>query len=87
MLGRTSVGPGRKKRPKPRGALEEPGGQAGEGAGVLDTVLDTLATDLRERLLAGAGEEGGHVVASGTPAEVAMSAKSRTAPYLASYLA
>jgi excinuclease ABC subunit A len=34
----------------------------------------------------GAGEEGGHVVASGTPAEVARAAKSRTAPYLARFL-
>jgi excinuclease ABC subunit A len=35
----------------------------------------------------GAGEEGGHVVAAGTPAEVARSAESRTAPYLARFLA
>ncbi len=35
----------------------------------------------------GAGEEGGQVVASGTPAEVARSRKSRTAPYLSRYLA
>jgi excinuclease ABC subunit A len=34
----------------------------------------------------GAGEEGGHVVASGPPAEVARSRESRTAPYLARYL-
>jgi excinuclease ABC subunit A len=34
----------------------------------------------------GAGEEGGKVVASGTPAEVSKKAKSRTAPYLAKYL-
>lgn len=34
----------------------------------------------------GAGEEGGRVVASGTPAEVARSAESRTAPYLARFL-
>ena len=31
----------------------------------------------------GAGEEGGHVVASGTPAEVSNASASRTAPYLA----
>ncbi len=31
----------------------------------------------------GAGEEGGHVVASGTPADVARARNSRTAPYLA----
>ena len=31
----------------------------------------------------GAGEEGGHLVACGTPAEVAKAANSRTAPYLA----
>jgi excinuclease ABC subunit A len=31
----------------------------------------------------GAGEEGGRVVAAGPPAEVATSAGSRTAPYLA----
>jgi len=31
----------------------------------------------------GAGDEGGRIVASGTPAEVARSAESRTAPYLA----
>jgi excinuclease ABC subunit A len=31
----------------------------------------------------GAGEEGGRVVAAGPPAEVARSAGSRTAPYLA----
>jgi excinuclease ABC subunit A len=34
----------------------------------------------------GAGEEGGHVVASGTPAEVSKAPKSRTAPYLARFL-
>ena len=34
----------------------------------------------------GAGEEGGRVVASGTPAEVAQLAASRTAPYLARFL-
>jgi excinuclease ABC subunit A len=34
----------------------------------------------------GAGEEGGRVVASGTPADVAASSASRTAPYLASSL-
>ncbi len=35
----------------------------------------------------GAGDEGGRVVASGTPAEVARSPESRTAPYLARFLA
>jgi excinuclease ABC subunit A len=30
----------------------------------------------------GAGEEGGHIVAFGTPEEVAASARSVTAPYL-----
>ena len=34
----------------------------------------------------GAGDEGGAVVATGSPAEVARSAKSRTAPYLAAFL-
>ncbi|MDX6382473.1 MAG: excinuclease subunit [Blastocatellia bacterium] len=34
----------------------------------------------------GAGEEGGQVVASGTPAEIAKSSVSRTAPYLARFL-
>jgi excinuclease ABC subunit A len=34
----------------------------------------------------GAGEEGGHIVAAGTPAVVAGSAGSRTAPYLARFL-
>jgi excinuclease ABC subunit A len=34
----------------------------------------------------GAGEEGGRVVVSGTPAEVARSSESRTAPYLARFL-
>jgi len=34
----------------------------------------------------GAGDEGGHVVASGVPAEVARNARSRTAPYLARWL-
>jgi len=34
----------------------------------------------------GAGEEGGHIVAAGTPAVVADSAVSRTAPYLARFL-
>ena len=34
----------------------------------------------------GAGEEGGRVVASGAPAEVAGSSESRTAPYLAGFL-
>jgi excinuclease ABC subunit A len=35
----------------------------------------------------GAGEEGGRVVTAGPPAEVARAAKSRTAPYLAAFLA
>ncbi len=35
----------------------------------------------------GAGEDGGHVVATGKPAEVARAARSRTAPYLARFLA
>jgi excinuclease ABC subunit A len=35
----------------------------------------------------GAGAEGGRVVASGTPGEVAVSPESRTAPYLANLLA
>jgi len=35
----------------------------------------------------GAGEEGGRIVAAGPPAEVAASAASRTAPYLARFLA
>ena len=35
----------------------------------------------------GAGEEGGHVVAAGPPADVAKSKESRTAVYLARYLA
>ena len=35
----------------------------------------------------GAGDEGGHVVASGPPAEIASNRKSRTAPYLARWLA
>ncbi|SHI72273.1 excinuclease ABC subunit A [Hymenobacter daecheongensis DSM 21074] len=35
----------------------------------------------------GAGEEGGHVVAAGPPATVAKATKSRTAPYLARFLA
>jgi len=34
----------------------------------------------------GAGEEGGRVVATGTPAEVSDIAKSRTAPYLARWV-
>jgi excinuclease ABC subunit A len=34
----------------------------------------------------GAGEEGGRVVVSGTPAEVSRSPESRTAPYLARFL-
>jgi excinuclease ABC subunit A len=34
----------------------------------------------------GAGEEGGHVVAAGPPAELARSPESRTAPYLARFL-
>ena len=33
----------------------------------------------------GAGDEGGRIVASGTPAQVAKAARSRTAPYLARY--
>jgi Excinuclease ATPase subunit len=33
----------------------------------------------------GAGEEGGRIVAAGTPREVAKSRLSRTAPYLARY--
>ncbi len=35
----------------------------------------------------GAGEEGGHVVAAGTPEHVARSPESRTAPFLARFLA
>jgi excinuclease ABC subunit A len=35
----------------------------------------------------GAGEEGGHIVASGTPLEVQAASRSRTAPYLARFLA
>ena len=35
----------------------------------------------------GAGEEGGHVVASGSPSDVATAKRSRTAPYLARFLA
>jgi excinuclease ABC subunit A len=35
----------------------------------------------------GAGEEGGHIVAAGPPAEVARSKASRTAPFLARFLA
>ena len=35
----------------------------------------------------GAGDEGGQVVAAGVPAQVAASRKSRTAPYLARFLA
>lgn len=34
----------------------------------------------------GAGEEGGRVVASGTPADIAKVSQSRTAPYLARFL-
>jgi excinuclease ABC subunit A len=34
----------------------------------------------------GAGDAGGHVVASGPPAQVAVSSESRTAPYLARFL-
>ena len=34
----------------------------------------------------GAGDEGGRIVAAGTPREVAAAAESRTAPYLAGYL-
>ena len=35
----------------------------------------------------GAGDEGGHLVAAGPPAEVARAARSRTAPYLLRSLA
>jgi excinuclease ABC subunit A len=35
----------------------------------------------------GAGDEGGHVVAAGTPADVAASPASRTAPFLARVVA
>ena len=34
----------------------------------------------------GAGDEGGRIVASGTPAEVARASESRTAPYLARFV-
>ncbi|HEY8311570.1 MAG TPA: hypothetical protein VIG47_13485, partial [Gemmatimonadaceae bacterium] len=34
----------------------------------------------------GAGEDGGRIVAAGTPVQVASSATSRTAPYLARFL-
>jgi excinuclease ABC subunit A len=33
----------------------------------------------------GAGDEGGYVVAAGTPAELQKASRSRTAPYLAKY--
>jgi excinuclease ABC subunit A len=33
----------------------------------------------------GAGDEGGRVVAAGTPSDLAKVSKSRTGPYLASY--
>ena len=35
----------------------------------------------------GAGEEGGRIVAAGTPAELSKTPASRTAPYLARFLA
>jgi excinuclease ABC subunit A len=35
----------------------------------------------------GAGDEGGRIVASGSPEEVAKAAGSRTAPYLARFMA
>jgi excinuclease ABC subunit A len=35
----------------------------------------------------GAGDEGGRIVAAGTPAEIARVKGSRTAPYLARYMA
>ncbi|MGZ3561731.1 MAG: excinuclease ABC subunit UvrA [Vulcanimicrobiaceae bacterium] len=35
----------------------------------------------------GAGDEGGHIVASGSPAEVSKASASRTAPYLARFVA
>jgi excinuclease ABC subunit A len=35
----------------------------------------------------GAGDEGGRIVARGTPAEVARAKSSRTAPYLAEFIA
>ena len=35
----------------------------------------------------GAGDEGGRIVASGPPGEVATARESRTAPYLARFLA
>jgi hypothetical protein len=34
----------------------------------------------------GAGEDGGHVVAEGQPAEIARARRSRTAPYLARFI-
>jgi excinuclease ABC subunit A len=34
----------------------------------------------------GAGEDGGRIVATGTPREIASSTASRTAPYLARHL-
>ena len=44
------------------------------------------AADWVVELGPGAGEQGGRIVASGTPAEVARARGSRTAPYLARFL-
>lgn len=62
--------------------------EAGNTVVVVEHDLDTIATaDWVIDLGPGGGEHGGRVVAAGPPAEVAASAESATAPYLATHLA
>jgi len=62
--------------------------EAGNTVIVVEHDLQVIASsDWVIDLGPGAGDEGGQVVAVGTPAEVARTADSRTAPYLSRYLA
>jgi excinuclease ABC subunit A len=55
---------------------------------VVEHDMDVIAaSDWIIDLGPGAGDEGGRIVARGTPAEILRSPASRTAPYLARFLA
>jgi excinuclease ABC subunit A len=61
--------------------------QSGNTVIVVEHDMDVVvASDWVIEIGPGAGEEGGRVVASGTPAEVAAQRRSRTAPYIAKAL-
>ena len=62
--------------------------EAGNTVIVVEHDMDVIAgSDWVMDVGPGAGDEGGRIVACGTPAEVARARKSRTAPYLARALA